>query len=435
MKMICGKCGGSSFIKKGYRNGIQRYLCTSVNDGVKCSSYAIPIFMPDEEDSPQTADEFDPPIEDTEGSSDRGYEDIISQNVLLAKKAQRYQDINRIERKSFREHSRIDNALISLIQELKDIVSKNSIQSHNFDSSLISCSSKSVGIIHLSDLHFNELVDIIGNRYDFKVASQRLKLFASKAIIGLLSRNIDTVYIALTGDLLNSDRRLDEVLSMASNRATATFIAVKLLSQFILHIAKYFNVNVISVTGNESRIREDYTQIDTLATDNFDFIIYEMLKLYMELQAPRITFVSGNTFEYVLSINNTNILITHGHRLGKMEHTDISKVAFKWAKKGVIINAVVCGHLHETKITDTLLRSGSLVGNNAYADVGLNLHSMASQNFYIVDERGSIDATRVDLQNVDDGCDWYTIDEELDAYNAKSIGKLKSVETVFRVVI
>ena len=35
-------------------------------------------------------------------------------------------------------------------------------------------------ICELRDTHFNELVDIIGNKYDFKVASQRLYKYADK---------------------------------------------------------------------------------------------------------------------------------------------------------------------------------------------------------------------------------------------------------------
>jgi predicted phosphodiesterase len=279
-------------------------------------------------------------------------------------------------------------------------------------------------------------VDIVGNSYDFKVASKRLRLLADKVIRAFGPQNVKTLYLILTGDLLNSDRRLDELLAMAANRATATFIAVKILAQFIVHLAQYYDVKVLSVTGNESRIKEDYTHLDSMATDNFDFVIYEMLKLYLEDDKDNtIKFISGNTFEYILSVNGTNILVVHGHRLGKMEGNDISKAITKWAKKGVIINFIMCGHLHETKITDTLLRTGSLVGNNAYADAGLNLHSSASQNFYIIDEFGRLDATKVDLQHVDEHSLSYCVDEELDAYNAKSIDKLKDTTSILKIVI
>ena len=44
--------------------------------------------------------------------------DIIEYNVRLSKKQQKYQDLNRIKNKAFREHSRIENALVGYNDEL-----------------------------------------------------------------------------------------------------------------------------------------------------------------------------------------------------------------------------------------------------------------------------------------------------------------------------
>ncbi len=414
--MMCTKCGGKKFHKKGTVDGIQMYKCVTKDEkGSVCGCRKQPAFVADDEESE--------------------FKDILSQNTNLAKKAQKYQDINRIERKSFRENTRVENAVIEYSKELRRVIEENPINIDCDNFPVIPYKGKSVGIVHLSDLHLNELVDIVGNKYDFTVASQRLREFAKKIVTGFNAREISEVYVVLTGDLLNSDRRVDELLAMATNRAQATFLSVKLLSQFVIDLAMRYNVNVLSVTGNESRIREDYTQLDSMATDNLDFMIYEMMKLYLEGGTPRINFVSGSTFEYVLTVNGTNILVVHGHRLGKMTHNDLSKAIAKWAKKGLIIHMVMCGHLHETNITDTLLRTGSLVGNNAYADVGLNLHSRASQNFYIVDEVGNLDATKVDLQFVNDKTDLYDIASDLDAYNAKSVDKLKGTKSILQIVV
>ena len=415
MILICSKCGGSHFHKKGIVNGVQQYKCVSNVNGSTCNCRKQPIFLNDDEETE--------------------FEDIKKENTKLAKKNQRIQDINRIERKSFRENTRLENAVIEYVQELRTTIQENPM-TINFDNiKEVGYSGESVGIVHLSDLHFNELVDVVGNNYDFKVASKRLKLFAKKIVSGFQSRNIRDVFIVFTGDLLNSDRRVDELLSMATNRAMATFLAVKILSQFVVEIAQKYNVQVLSVTGNESRIRDDYTQLDSMATDNFDFMIYEMMKLYLGNIEPRVKFISGNTFEYILSVNGTNILVVHGHRLGKMNNNDLSKAISKWAKKGIIVNFVMCGHIHETNITDTLLRSASLVGNNAYADAGLNLYSRASQNYYIIDSEGNLDATKVDLQNITKDMDMYDINSDLEAYNTKSINKLKDTTNILTIVV
>ncbi len=409
MNFLCPTCGSSSLSKNGWNNGKQNWKC-------KCGKQTInPLEVTDDLES--------------------DYREAVAANVKLGKKAQKLQDVTRIERKTFREQARMENALEEVLKELRDVISQNSLNfTVNKPSNITT--SDSIGVIHLSDLHFNELVDIVGNNYDFKVAAKRLKLMMNKSTTAFKSRGITDIYLVMTGDMLNSDRRLDEVLAMATNRASAVFLAIKILSQFILDLSTHFNVSVISVTGNESRIREEYTHLDSFATDNFDFMIYEGLKLLFEASKSPVKFISGNTLDYILSVNNTNVLITHGHRLGSMGHGDLSKVITKWAKKGIIINFVMCGHLHETNITDTLLRTGSLVGNNAYADVGLNLHSRASQNAYIIDAEGNLDAIRIDLQHIPKSMtDLYDIDDHLEAYNSKSIDKLKDTTNILRVVI
>ena len=44
--------------------------------------------------------------------------DIIEYNIRLAKQKQKFQDLNRIERKSFREDSRQENALVEYNTEI-----------------------------------------------------------------------------------------------------------------------------------------------------------------------------------------------------------------------------------------------------------------------------------------------------------------------------
>ena len=101
--------------------------------------------------------------------------EIVEYNIKLAKNNQKQADLNRIKNKSFREHSRIENALseynAEIIKLLKTESLKTSIRKHKSNN-------KSVLIVHISDPHFNELVDLKHNKYDFKVASKRLQKFA-----------------------------------------------------------------------------------------------------------------------------------------------------------------------------------------------------------------------------------------------------------------
>jgi predicted phosphodiesterase len=352
--------------------------------------------------------------------------EIIEQNVRLAKQKQRHQDLNRIQNKSFREFARIENALLEYNKKLIEILEEKSLKTpiKNFEDN-----SESTIIVHISDTHFNELVDLEGtNKYDFIIASKRLQKFAHYIKKYIEFYKVKNVLVAMTGDLMNSDRRLDEKLAQSTNRAKATIIGVHLLKYFLLDIGQNVEMSVACITGNESRVNETLGYVDIVASDSYDLTIFEMLKLLL----PDYNFISGNPNELVIRVADINLLMIHGHTLGKMDSSKIAKLISKYSRKNINIDFMICGHLHECLISDYWARSSSLVGANSYSDVALNLSSKASQNIYILTQNGRHDV-RIDLQESD--FEGYNIDKELFAYNAKSNQKSRQNKTIFEIVI
>jgi predicted MPP superfamily phosphohydrolase len=351
--------------------------------------------------------------------------EVIEENLKLAKKSQKQADLNRIKNKSFREHSRLENALVEYNKALIDILKteslKTTIKQHE-------SKGKQAIIVQIADTHFNELVDLKNNKYDFEVASKRLQKFAHHIKEYASFYNVSEIFIAITGDLLNSDRRLDEKLSLSTNRAKATFLGVHLLKHFILDLNNIANVSVGCVSGNESRAYE-LGWVDMVATDNYDFTIFEILRMLL----PDINFITSGGLELVVEVNGHNVLLIHGHQLGNMQNDKIAKVISKYARNGIILDFMMCGHLHETKITDMFARSSSLVGANAYSENALLLSSRAAQNIYIMKDNERHDI-RIDLQHTK-GFKGYAINKELSAYNAKSLDKTHKKQTVFKIVI
>ena len=352
--------------------------------------------------------------------------DIVKYNIKLAKQKQKFQDLNRIERKAFREDSRQENALIEYNTEIIKLLNRHSL---NTKTNKKKHKTEAAIVVQLADLHLNELVEIESNKYDFNIAAKRLQKYAYKVKEYVKFHKANKVLVAITGDLINSDRRLDEKLSMATNRAKATFLGVHLLKYFILDINEVAEVQVCCVTGNESRISEHLGWVDMVASDNYDFTIFEMLRLLL----PDINFLRGDALELVVEINGKNMLVIHGHQLGKMDANQVGRVVSKYSAKGTIIDFIICGHLHETMIRDNIARSASLVGSNAYSENALNLSGTAAQNIYCFTDDGRHDI-RIDLQETD-GWDGYDIKEELFAYNAKSAQKTHKKETIFKIII
>ena len=351
--------------------------------------------------------------------------EVIEENLKLAKRSQKLTDLNRIKNKSFREHVRLENALVEYNKALIDILKTESLKTtiKQYESK-----GKQAIIVQIADTHFNELVDLKHNKYDFEVASKRLQKFAHHIKEYATFYNVSEIFIAITGDLLNSDRRLDEKLALSTNRAKATFLGVHLLKHFILDLNSIANVSIGCVSGNESRAYE-LGWVDIVATDNYDFTMFEILRMLL----PDINFITSGGLELVVEVNGHNCLLIHGHQLGNMNNDKVAKLISKYARNGIILDFMMCGHLHETKITDMFARSSSLVGANAYSENALLLSSRAAQNIYIMKDNERHDI-RIDLQHTK-GFKGYAINKEISAYNAKSLDKTHKKQTVFKIVI
>lgn len=389
--LICRECGSPNLNK----NGGRRVIC------VDCGSAKNPI---DTEEAAKASE--------------------------LAKKVQKFQDTNRIERKTFREHARISNALEIYSQELVKILKTHPVKKFKKKHNPISDTTL---FVQLSDLHFNELVSLSNNRYDFKIASSRLKEFARRIKIYAHASKCSRVVVLMTGDFLNSDRRLDEMLNQATNRAQATFLGYLILRHFLNDIASIGQTDCYFVTGNESRIKDEMGFSKVTASDNYDVTIFHMLKIAFET-SDRVSFHEGDPSEQVIKIGDEYFLLMHGTTMGTGNtQGKITQIVGKYALKGIKLRYVFYGHVHSSHISDWYARSSSLTGSNTYNENALHLIGRAAQNIFFYHGDGILDSIKIDLQG--EFGEGYEIDSELEAYNVKSADKIKTHETIFKVVI
>ena len=300
-RLACPNCFSIQLTKSGIEHGKQRYRCK------RCKSRTV----------------F--PITDIE---------LLKENVKYRKEKQKAQDVSRIERKSVREFARVENAVEEYSKELKQLFENYKLHT---ETKKHRSSSKAVGVIQFSDVHFNELVDIKGNKYDFEVASKRCQYFVSQAKKYFKMANIKSIVVAFTGDLLNSDRRLDELLNQATNRARATFLSVDIMQQVLMDLNQDFNVSVASVVGNEGRANKELGWSDAVATDNYDYTIYNCLRYLFK--DSNITFIDGDPSELVVNVAGQNLLMLHGHGglRGGIEKA-INQIMGRYSIKGINID-------------------------------------------------------------------------------------------------
>lgn len=344
--------------------------------------------------------------------------------VKLEAQKQKASDLNGLLRKANRESYRLYNTLEVVYDEYCSLLKSSIFVDFTVKEHKIVNKGKQ-GLLQISDTHLNELIfpqEANGNSYDFTVASKRLKKFVTEAKQVFKLYNIDQVLIAFTGDMINSTRRLSEKQASASSQVRASLLATYLFQQVIIELSQDFGVSVASVVGNESRVDDDdFDTSDVLTSNNWDYLIYNNLKMLFDGKPVEFIDAMNNTQQVVTLDNGFNVLLIHGNFMkGDISDKGIGTMLQSYAYKGVPIHAVLLGHIHSASIGDTVSRSSSLCGGNAYSTNGLSFISRASQNIYIVNEDLGYHGIKIDLQNTD-GCEGYNIIAELERYQVRGV--------------
>ncbi len=342
------------------------------------------------------------------------------ENSVLLRNNQRLEDAKKRMENQLRELLRGQNNLEDFE---KDLV--NSIKLYNpvkpySKTHVISSSSPPIGIVQLSDLHFNEEIDIPGNKYNFDVAGKRLAKFSRLTRRLFNSYKIEQIVIAMTGDLVNSDRLPDEFMTNTYNRTDAICVSVGILRQFIESFLEDFSISVCAVAGNESRLQKDWNWTKKLASDNFDCFLFKMLSMF-HTNCPNIKYIFGNIIEEVMKINGQTVVFTHGYKAGSNPLSFAANVRSRFAAKNILTDFIISGHKHNPDIGDFFGVSGSLSGGNTFGEYSLNKSCRASQNVYIVHKDSGIDGIRLDLQDGDST--GYIVDKETLENDIKTISK------------
>ena len=214
---------------------------------------------------------------------------------------------------------------------------------------------------------------------------------------------ITKVLLAGTGDFINSDRRLAEKLASATSQVRASLLATYLIQQVIIDLAQDFSVSVAMVVGNESRIGDDdFESADVLAANNWDYMIFQQLRVLFEGKDVEFIEASNYTKQIVTLDNGFNVLLLHGNLMkGANSDKQIATIIQQYVMQGIPIHMILCGHIHSASIGDYISRSSSLCGANAYSANDLGYISRASQNIYVVNSDMGYHGIKIDLQYTD----------------------------------
>lgn len=363
--------------------------------------------------------------------------ELLLENVRLAKDKQRLQDVQRIERKAFREDARIENAISQFGKELANqnkLHAKKLLENINIQPLEYSVDKHGVGVIQITDVHANELIDLPHNQYNWTVLSKRMKKLINESLRYFAFRNVEKVIMVYTGDLCNSDRRLDELLNQSTNRAKAANLLAHIITQSILEVRNAgYEVGIVSVLGNESRVKQEMTFSNEAFSDNYDYTIMAQVKQVFEFaNIQGIMFHSIDKMENVIDFGEQKWLVMHDMPQSTSKQEKTQSIIGKYALSGKPVDFVISGHIHAHRGTDISCRSGSMSGSNTFNEHALGLIGRASGVCYVVDGKERY-YEYIDLQYADN--EGYGIVKELEAYNIKSELKTRQQTAIFQVVI
>ena len=384
------------------------------------TDYAIDTAMADMPDGlADLLDEIQAASESTEDDADSSADpDPIDPRLILEQR-----DRKRLEVRSFRNEARLDNAWTAYRKAMLAITAGLGDHLSSWEPRKTAPTSQGAELVlHLTDVHFNELINLPGNKYDFRVASRRLQKLAAVTKLHAVTHGAHTVHVAIGGDLINSDRRPDEVLSQATNRAQATTLGALLVFQFIADLRESLFVHTHAVPGNEGRLQKELGFTAASALYSFDAQCYDFACMLLRQAFPGddgLVMHSIQPNESIFKVKDQTFLLIHGHTIKATDQKAVQAVIGKHASQGINISHVLCGHIHSTALGDYCSRSSSLCGSNAYSDQGLGFASKAAQNLHIVANDG-LHGVKIDLQDYS-AFAGYDIVDQLMSRNVESV--------------
>jgi predicted phosphodiesterase len=381
---------------------------------------------------------FNSIMEDIQNRSDEELTEFV---LKVESQKQKQMDKNRIVSKLNRENYRVFNLIDEMNREVLKALSTNKINSFKLTSHKFKPGSK-VGIVTIADIHGGCNVEKnlnLGNEYNFTIIGNRMKVYIARVIEEFKNQGITNIIVVGLGDWISSQRRLSEKMTSAASLTRSILLVAHIIAQALVELQQQFNVSVVGVAGNESRLydEESMSSADWLVSHNGDYMIFHILRQI--LSNTPIQFYESNFREIIVNINGANFLILHGDTL--KSKNDIEKSIRDLVGSKILsgqvshIDYVVVGHFHHCRISDFFCIVGSMMGADHYSGRDLHYTNRASQVILTVDENKVIEGKRIDLQNIYcEGVQGYEIKSELERYNIES-KEVYNTEVIIRNLV
>ncbi len=256
-------------------------------------------------------------------------------------------------------------------------------------------------IVCITDLHIGALVDVVGNKFNYEIAKNRLNLFLEKCIKTAVENNVSNIDVVMMGDAIeNSYMRDSQGFNVEFTFSKQTVKCAKIIIEFLSSLSlSGFNVTYRGFAGNHDRILGK-DKNNNLHGDTAVVIINEIIETFVN--SEKVKNIEYFKCDYyganLLDVNGRNFKFIHGD-LDKKD--DNKKINTYSVKDEVFYDAIIQGHYHHYRCIEIGVNKyevfiGSIKGSDDYSEV-LKLGSEPSQGIILVHEDGEMDFKRVGL--------------------------------------
>lgn len=258
--------------------------------------------------------------------------------------------------------------------------------------------------LFITDTHLDEVVspDEVGglNAFDREIAGQRLeRAFTGAVKVArdyLSGIEIDSAVVLWGGDIVSGEihGELTE-----SNEATTVETLVHWLEPLAAGVdllaREFGKVHNVGVPGNHGR-RTKRQRYKHRAADNYDSFLYHLLARHHQ-EREEITWQIPESLYADIVVRDTHIRLEHGDeaRGGSGISSAMSPLLLlqhrrtrQYAAADRQLDLLVVGHFHSRYQAPGLITGGTLKGTDEYASGRGFAHQEASQESFIIGERG-----------------------------------------------
>ena len=297
-------------------------------------------------------------------------DELYKQQVKTGDKLREY-------RKLLRTDARIEN-LKDIIIDSAEKISKNKPFKLNKDNYI---ETDKIGIIQISDWHFDEIVDNFLNKFDHEEFDRRIEKLTKDVIKYGKSNDINTLKVLNHNDLISGNIHVSTRVMSEEDAIFQTQYVAEALGNVLFEWGKEFNkVEFLGVLDNHSRLNKN--KKEHIEKENLSKFIPWFLKVRLK-DVNNVEIIDNSIDENIgiVDIFNKKAFFVHGHLDSNKNVIQNLTLMTK-----IFPIAVFTSHIHHNVEDEVhsidLIVNPSLIGTNYYAK-DIRKTSMARQKMTI----------------------------------------------------